>query len=170
MLISAIVAVAKHNVIGMDNQMPWYLPGDLAWFKRKTLGHPVIMGRNTFSSMGRALPKRTNIVVTRDPYFTADGVLVAHSMEEALGLAFDEGAEEAFILGGGKVFEDTIDLWDRVYLTEIELETPGDVFFPKLDPETWQETWSEAHGTDEKNKWPYVFRILERREAADSEE
>jgi dihydrofolate reductase len=162
MLVSVIVATAKNNVIGKDNQIPWYLPADLAYFKRTTLDHHIIMGRNCFRSIGRPLPKRTNIVVTRDPFFRADGVLVAHSVEEALGMAFDNGEHEAFIIGGGAIYRETQDLWDKIYLTEVDLEVEGDVFFPEINPSEWYETWRERHEPDEKNKWAYTFRILER--------
>lgn len=162
MLVSAIVATAKNYVIGKDNQIPWYLPADLAYFKRTTLGHHVLMGRNSFLSIGRPLPKRTNIVITRDPFFQADGVLVAHSIEEALGIAFDNGETEAFIIGGGEIYRESQDLWDKIYLTEVDLEAEGDVFFPEIDPAAWRETWREAHEPDEKNEWTYTFRILER--------
>jgi dihydrofolate reductase len=162
MLVSAIVATARHQVIGKDNQIPWYLPADLAFFKRTTLNHYVLMGRNCFRSIGRPLPKRVNIVITRDPFFTAEGVLVAHSIEEALGLAYDGGETEAFILGGGEIYKESVDLWDKLYLTEVDLEVEGDVFFPVLDPTEWNETWREAHEADAKNEWKYTFRILER--------
>lgn len=168
MLISAIAAVGKGNVIGKDNQIPWYLPADLAFFKRTTMGHALLMGRHTFRSIGRPLPKRTNIVITRDPYFTASGVLVAHSIEEALGLAYDEGEIEAFIIGGGGLYRDTVDLWDRLYLTEVNIEAEGDVFFPDIDPMEWRELWREAHTADDKNPYAYTFRLLER--AVDIEE
>ncbi len=162
MLVSSIVATAKNNVIGKNNQIPWYLPADLAYFKRTTLDHHVLMGRNCFQSIGRPLPKRTNIVITRDPFFTAEGVLVAHSIEEALGIAFDNGEQEAFIIGGGAIYRESMDLWDRVYLTEVDLTVEGDVFFPELAPGDWRETWREHHEPDAKNEWAYTFRILER--------
>ena len=164
MLISAIVATAKNNVIGKDNQIPWYLPADLAYFKKTTLDHHIIMGRNSFHSIGRPLPKRTNIVVTRDLFFTAQGVLVAHSVEEALGMAFDGGEAEVFIIGGGEIYRETADLWDRIYVTEVDLEVPGDVFFPAINPEEWEEIWSETHLPDEKNEWAFTFRVLERKQ------
>ena len=129
MLLSAIVACANSRIIGKDNQMPWYLPVDLAYFKRTTLDHHVIMGRNSFVSMGRPLPKRTNIVVTRDPFFIASGCVIAHSIAEAVQIAEQNGETEAFILGGGEIFRQSVDLWDRLYLTEIDLDTEGDVFF-----------------------------------------
>ena len=162
MIISAIVATAKNHVIGKDNQIPWYLPADLSYFKKTTLGHHLIMGRNSFRSIGRPLPKRINIVVTRDPFFAADGVLVAHSVEEALGMAYDGGEEEVFIIGGGEIYRETADLWDRVYLTEVDAEVDGDVFFPALNPEEWTEISRESHLPDAKNEWAYVFRVLER--------
>jgi dihydrofolate reductase len=170
MLVTAIVATAHDHVIGHDNQIPWYLPADLAFFKRTTLGHHVIMGRNCFRSIGRPLPKRTNIVLTRDPFFAAEGVLVARSVEEALGMAFDAGEVEAFIIGGGEVYSATADLWDRVYLTEVDLSVEGDVFFPALDPSEWAEVWHEAHAPDEKNEWAYTFRLLERTLAEDADD
>lgn len=162
MTVSAIVAVAKNGVIGMHNEIPWYLPADLAYFKRTTLGHHVIMGRNSFRSIGRPLPKRTNVVVTRDPYFTAEGVLAAHSVQEALGIAFDNGETEAFIIGGGLIYRDSMHLWDKLYLTEVDIEPEGDVFFPEINPAEWRETWREAHEADEKNECAWVFRVLER--------
>ncbi len=162
MTISAIVAVAKNNVIGKDNQIPWYLPADLGYFKRTTLGHHIIMGRNSFRSIGRPLPKRTNVVITRDIYFSAEGVLVAHSIEEALALAFDNGETEAFIIGGGAVYRESMDLWDKLYLTEVDAEPEGDVFFPEINPADWQETWRETHSADAKNEYGFSFRILER--------
>lgn len=162
MTVSAIVAAAKNRVIGKDNEIPWYLPADLAYFKKCTLEHHVIMGRNSFRSIGRPLPKRTNIVITRDPYFTAEGVLIAHSVEEALGIAFDHGETEAFIIGGGEIYRQSMDLWDRLYLTEVDLEPEGDVYFPEIDPEEWYEVWREEHAADAKNEWAYTFRKLER--------
>lgn len=162
MLVSAIVAVARNNVIGHDNQIPWYLPADLAWFKRCTLGHAIIMGRKCFRSIGRPLPKRTNIVITRDPFFVADGVVLANSIEAALELAYDAGETEAFIIGGGEIYGQTRQFWDKIYLTEVDLEVEGDTFFPEINPAEWRETFREAHAPDAKNEWPFVFRILEK--------
>ncbi|TNE54279.1 MAG: dihydrofolate reductase [Bacteroidetes bacterium] len=162
MLISAIVAVARNGVIGKNNQIPWYLPADLAYFKRTTMGHHILMGRNSFRSIGRPLPKRTNVVITRDPYFSASGVLVAHSIREALELAAANGETEAFIIGGGVIYRDSMDMWDKVYLTEVDAEPEGDVFFPDLDEADWKETWREAHPVDEKNEFAFTFRVLER--------
>lgn len=162
MIVSAIVAVAKNGVIGKDNEIPWYLPADLAYFKRTTLGHHIIMGRLSFLSIGRPLPKRTNVVITRDLFFAAEGCLVAHSVEEALALASEAGETEAFIIGGGQIFQNSIQYCDRIYLTEVDLAVDGDVFFPTLDLSEWKLISSEAHEPDEKNAFPYVFNVLER--------
>ena len=168
MIISAIVAAARNGVIGKDNQIPWYLPADLAYFKRCTLGHCIIMGRNSFRSIGRPLPKRTNIVITRDPFFRADGVMVAHSIHEALEYAYAQGETEAFIIGGGEIYRQSMDLWDRIYLTEVDLEPAGDVFFPEISRAAWREVSREAHAPDEKNPVAYDFVVLERADAAET--
>ena len=162
MIVSAIVATAKNGVIGHNNEIPWYLPADLAYFKRTTINHPVIMGRNTFHSIGRPLPKRTNIVITRDPFFSADGILVAHDMEEALSLAEQTGAEETFIIGGGQIYRNSMEYWDKIYLTEVDMTVDGDTFFPETNPNEWQEISRETHAPDEKNEHPYAFVVLQR--------
>jgi dihydrofolate reductase len=163
MTISCIVAVAKNRVIGKENDIPWYLPADLSYFKKVTLGHCVIMGRNCFESIGRPLPKRTNIIITRDPYFMASQCLVAHSVGEALALAKQESDPEVFIIGGGHIYEQTKGLWHKLYLTEVDLETEGDVFFPEIDWPDWRLVSEEAHLKDEKNPYDYVFKVLERK-------
>ncbi len=168
MIISAIAAVSRNGVIGRNNEIPWYLPADLQWFKKNTLHHHVIMGRNSFVSIGRPLPKRTNVVITRDPFFVATGCLVARSLEEAMALAVENGEEEAFIIGGGQIYEQSQSYWDKIYLTEVDLEVPdGDVFFPKMEEKEWQEVFREAHEPDEKNAFGYAYRILERAMKAD---
>jgi dihydrofolate reductase len=163
MIISAIVATAKNNVIGKDNQIPWYLPADLAYFKRTTLDHHIIMGRNSFLSIGRPLPKRTNVVVSRDPFFIATGCVRAFSIEEALHIAEKNGETEAFIIGGGEIYRQSAHLWQRLYLTEVDLDTEGDVFFPNLDWSDWRLVSEESRMKDEKNEFDYVFKIFERR-------
>lgn len=168
MIVSTIVATAKNNVIGKDNQIPWYLPADLKYFKKTTLNHHIIMGRNCYESIGRPLPQRTNVIVTRNPFFVASGCLVTHSIGEALELAFDNGEEEAFIIGGGEIYEQSKDLWDKIYLTEVDLEVEGDVFFPKIDFGSWEETFKESHQKDEKNEFDYTFKIFERTVTASS--
>ncbi|MBL7814531.1 MAG: dihydrofolate reductase [Saprospiraceae bacterium] len=161
-MISAIVATAKNGVIGKDNEIPWYLPADFAYFKRTTLNHHIIMGRNCFESIGRPLPKRTNIVITRNPFYIASGCLMVHSITEGVKMAKKNGETEAFIIGGGEIYAQSIDLWDKLYLTEVDLDTEGDVFFPELDMSEWRLVSEEYHTKDEKNEYDYCFKVYER--------
>ncbi len=162
--LSAIVATDRSGTIGKNGDIPWYLPADLKFFKRTTLGHPVIMGRKTFRSIGRPLPKRTNLVLTRDAFFTATGVVIAHSLREALAHESVTAADEVFIIGGGELYKQSLDLVDTVYLTIVDADIKdGDAFFPPLDTEQWQEVWSEGHRPDEKNELAYRFSRWERR-------
>lgn len=162
MIVSAIVATARNLVIGKDNDIPWYLPADLKYFKRTTLNHHILMGRKSFESIGRALPKRTNVVITRNPYFIASNCLVARSLEEALEIAHNNGEEEAFIIGGGEIYRQSIPLLDRLYLTEVDIEPEGTVYFPQLNLEEWTLISEEAHEPDEKNEVAYTFKVLEK--------
>jgi dihydrofolate reductase len=162
MIVSAIVATAKNNVIGKNNDIPWYLPADLKYFKKTTLNHHIIMGRKSFQSIGKPLPKRTNIVITRNPFFIASNCIMSTSVEEALGIAQDNGETEAFIIGGGQIYELSKSYWDKLYLTEVDLEVDGDIFFPQLDQDEWKLISSEHHEPDEKNEHPYTFKIFER--------
>jgi dihydrofolate reductase len=162
MIISCIVATAHNNVIGKDNNIPWYLPADLQYFKKVTLNHHVVMGRNCYESIGKPLPKRTNVIITRDAYFISSNCLITRSINEALELAYANGEEEVFIIGGGQIYNQTVDLWDRLYLTEVNLNIDGDVFFPKVDLSTWELTSVEEHKKDEKNLYDYTFKIFER--------
>ena len=163
MIISCIVATANNNVIGKDNDIPWYLPADLKYFKRTTINKPIVMGRKCFNSIGRPLPKRTNIIITRDPFFISSNCIVKNSIGEGLQAAYDTGAEEAFIIGGGMIYEQTQELWDRLYLTEVELEVDGDIVFPAIDYDHWKLITEEKHLADEKNEYNYTFKVLERR-------
>jgi len=163
MTISAIVATARNNVIGKDNQIPWYLSEDLKFFKRTTTGHHIIMGRKNFLSIGRALPKRTNVVITRDPFFAATGCIVAHSLDEALEIAKRNDEDEVFIIGGGDIYQQSLPYWNKLYLTEVNLEVEGDVFFPEIDESEWNEISREPHKADEKNPCNFTFRVLERK-------
>ncbi len=162
MLISAVVACAKNNVIGINNQIPWYLPADLQYFKRITQHHHILMGRNCFESIGKPLPNRTNIIVTRDLFFSATGCLVAHSIEEGIKIAKRNKESELFIIGGGIIYEQTINLCDKLYLTEVNLEVEGDIFFPEINTKEWQLVSEEKHEKDEKNKMDYTYKIFER--------
>jgi dihydrofolate reductase len=160
MKLSLIVAVAKNNVIGSDNKLLWHMPADLKHFKSVTMGSPVIMGRKTFESIGKALPGRTNIVVTRNEDYIADGCTVANSLQEAVDLCEKEG--EVFIIGGAEVYRQAIHAADKVYLTRIDNEFDGDAFFPELNFSDWKLIKYVKHHSDEKNKYDYSFAEYER--------
>jgi dihydrofolate reductase len=140
MTVTLIAAVGANRAIGRDNDLPWHLPEDLAHFKRTTLGHTLVMGRRTYDSIGRTLPGRTTVVVTRQAGWSAPGVQVAHSLEEALGLA-DGG--EVFVAGGGQVYAQALPLADALVLTEVERSPQAEVFFPEVDPADWHEVSRE---------------------------
>ena len=160
MILAAIVAFSRNRVIGRDGDMPWHLPEDLKFFKRTTRGKPVIMGRRTFEALGKALLGRRNIVITHNPGFSASDCQRAASLEAALALV--DSAEEAFIIGGGQLYRQALPRLDRLYLTEIDTEIPGDTFFPTIDETDWREVWREYHPADERHPWPFVIRQLER--------
>lgn len=163
MIISSIVATAENRVIGKDNDMPWHLPADLAYFKKTTSGHHIILGRKNYEAIGGPLPKRTNIIVTRDMGFSCSNCEVVHSIEDALLLARQNGENEVFIIGGGTIYEQSEPYWNKLYLTEIELVTEGDVFFPELNWEEWTLVSEEKHEKDEKNPYDYCFKVFERK-------
>lgn len=163
MKISCVVAVAKNNVIGKDNDIPWYLPADLKYFKKITMGHHILMGRKCYSSIGRPLPKRTNVIITRDPYYIVSNCIVTHSIEEALEIAYDNKEKEVMVIGGGTIYDQTKDMWDKLYITEVDLEVDGDVHFPTIDFDQWELISEEPHKPDEKNKFPYTFKVYERK-------
>ena len=163
MKISCIVATAKNNVIGKDNDIPWYLPADLKYFKKVTSGHHILMGRKCYKSIGRPLPKRTNIIITRDPFFITSNCIVCHSIEEGILEAQNHGAEELFIIGGGTIYNQTIELWDTLYLTEVDLEVEGDIYFPEINLDEWSLAKSEMHEPDEKNEHAYIFKVYHRK-------
>ena len=165
MIISAIAAMSKNRVIGKDGDLPWHLPADLKYFKRKTLDHHIIMGRVNFETIGNPLPKRTNIILTRNPYYAVSNAFVVHSLEEALSLAYENGEEEAFVIGGEEIYRLSLPYLDRIYLTEIDLVTDGDTFFPELSNDEWIVTAEEPHKKDENNPYDFVFRVLRRKSA-----
>ena len=160
MIISFVVAMSRNRVIGRDNRLPWHLPADLQHFNRVTMGKPVLMGRKTHESIGRPLPGRTNIVVSRDPEYRAEGCVVVNSIEEALRAAGD--VEELMVIGGAEFFQQLLARADRIHLTLIEEDFEGDVLFPELEPDEWRELSREEHGPDERNPHAYSFRVLER--------
>ena len=158
---SFVVAMSRNRVIGRDNQLPWRLPADLAFFKRATLGHPVIMGRRTHESIGKPLPGRLNIVVSTQRDFVAPGCTVVHSLEEAYRAAGD--APEVALIGGRAIFEAAMPDVDVIYLTEVDAEVEGDVFFPPFDRTRFRETELERHAADERHAYPFRIVKLERK-------
>ena len=166
MIVSAIVAVAKNNVMGRNNDIPWYLPADLKYFKATTLNHHILMGRKTFQSIGKPLPKRTNVIITRQAFFIASGCVTAQSIEHALEIAYDNNEEEVFIIGGGEIYKQSMEYWDRLYLTEVDVEiNDGDTFFPEIDFSQWDHIVKDNHKADEKNNFDYTFNIFEKIES-----
>lgn len=161
-MLSMIVAAAENNVIGKDNQLLWHLPDDLKHFKRTTQGHHVISGRKTYESQGRPLPKRTNIIITRNKDFHAEGCLIAHSLDDALNLVHDD--DEPFIIGGEAIYRMAMDRVDRIYLTRIHARFEGDTWFPEIDMDQWIVIGQTYHGTDEKHNYPFTIFTLDRKQ------
>jgi dihydrofolate reductase len=155
--LTLIVARARNGVIGRDNQLPWRLPEDLAFFKRTTMGAPIVMGRKTHESIGRALPGRRNIVVTRDAALKFDGCDTVSSFDEALALAAHDGASEAFLIGGAQLYQEGLLRADKLIVTEIQADFEGDAFFPAPDPGVWDEISRETHQANEPNQFEYAF-------------
>lgn len=160
MRVNLIVAMAKNRVIGIDNKMPWHLPADFAWFKRATMGHPVIMGRKTFESIGRPLPGRRNIVISRNPQCRADGCDVFASLNAAFTGCQDNA--DVFVIGGATLYNEALEMADAIYLTEVDATPHGDTFFPALDSAQWRERSREHRMADEKNAHAMDFVILDR--------
>jgi dihydrofolate reductase len=159
-VITFIVAVADNGVIGRDNTLPWHLPEDLRRFKRLTLGKPVLMGRRTYESIGKPLPGRHNIVVTRDPNYRRDGVTVAHGTEAALAAAGD--APEIMVIGGAELFQALLPRAGRLHLTRVHGEVTGDVYWPALDTREWRVVERERHEADDRHAWPMTFEVWEK--------
>jgi dihydrofolate reductase len=155
-MLSMIVAAAENNAIGKDNKLLWHLPDDLKHFKRTTKGHHVIAGRKTFESQGRPLPHRTNIIVTRNKDYLAEGCIIVNSLEEALNQVKND--DEPFIIGGENIYRLAMPKADRIYLTRVHAEFEADTFFPEINPDEWQETEITYHEKDEKHQ--YAFSII----------
>ena len=160
-MISIIVAVAKNGVIGDKNSLLWHLREDMIHFRTTTSGHPVVMGRKTYDSIGRPLPKRTNVVITRDTNLAIEGCTVVHSLDEAVAM-FDK-SEEVFIIGGAQIYKQALPIADRIYLTVIDKEYEGDTSFPEIDYSTWNEISREEHSSGEEFEHPFAFITLERK-------
>lgn len=162
MTVSLIVAAAKNNAIGKDNRLLWSLPNDMKFFKSTTWAMPVVMGRKTYESMGKALQGRLNIVITRQPGWKAEGVVVAGSLTEALALAESAHYKEVFVIGGGEIYREALPIASRVYLTRIDVEMPGDTFFPELDASEWQLRSQQSFAPDPKHAYAYHFQVWEK--------
>lgn len=150
------------NEIGADNQLLWHLPTDLKNFKEITTGHPIIMGRKTYESIGRPLPNRTNIVVSRRKDWFEEGILIVGSIKEALKFA-KKMDEEVFVIGGGDIYKQTVDLVDKLEVTQVKANLKADVFFPKISPKIWNKTQEICHEKDDKNEFDFCFQTFERK-------
>ncbi len=156
-MIKVIVAISKNRVIGDSNKLIWHLPADLKRFKEVTTGHPIVMGRKTYQSIGRPLPNRRNIIITRDEEFEVEGCEVVNSIEEALLLT----NSNCFIIGGGEIYKQSLNLAEQIYMTQIDEEFEGDTTFPELD-RSWYVSKKEDFSSDEKNPYNYSFTFYER--------
>lgn len=163
MIISSIVAVSENGVIGKDNKLPWHLPADLKYFKKTTKGHFVLMGRKCFDSIGKPLPGRTNLVLTRNKAFHPEGVVRIHSIDEGIKIAEENGETELFILGGADIFRQTLPIIDKLYFNTVHANFEGDTFWPKTDWTQWTLESSEHFPADEENPYPYSFSVFTRR-------
>ena len=162
MIISIIVAMDEQRGIGKQGRLPWHLSADLKRFKRLTMGHHLIIGRKTYESIGRPLPGRTMIVLTRNQRFKAEGCLIATSLKDALAIAEKRGETEAYIAGGGQIFSQTLPLADRIYLTLVNTVTQADVFFPEFDQGDWEVVETSYYPADGQNQYPSTFSLLTR--------
>jgi dihydrofolate reductase len=161
MIRTLVVAMARNRVIGRDNQLPWRLPDEIAYFKKVTMGRPIVMGRRTYESIGKPLPGRLNIVVTHDRHYGAPGCTVVGSLDEAWRAAGD--AQEVCVIGGTSLFRETLPIADRIHLTEVDADVEGDTFFPEFDRSQWRETLVERHAVDERHAYPFRILLLERK-------
>ena len=153
--LSIITAMDQNRLIGRDNGLPWYLPADLAFFKKTTLGKPILMGRKTYESIGRPLPGRQNIIISRDPNYRIDGCDTATGIEQALEMIKNQ--PEAMLIGGSSLYQQTIDLADKLYITFIHSQFEGDAWFPEIPSQNWVESAREDHSADDKNAYDYSF-------------
>lgn len=152
--LSIIVAIAKNRVIGINNTLPWHLPEDLKRFRALTMGHHIIMGRKTYESLGRLLPGRTTVIVTRNRDYQVEGALVANSLQDAIALSKDD--DEIFLIGGAELYQAGLNLADKLYVTEIDLDVAGDAHFPQISLQQWHETAREAHVSEKGLQFSYV--------------
>jgi dihydrofolate reductase len=162
-IISLIVAMDEKGGIGMNKQLPWYLPSDLNRFKSLTIGHYLVMGRKTYETIGRPLPGRKMVIVTRQRKFLPPDCIVVHSINKAIQLAEDHHEQEVFIIGGGEIFRQTIDRADKIYLTSVHVDVHADVVFPEINPSQWMVVSSEVSSHNAKDQYNSDFRILVRK-------
>lgn len=166
MKLALIWAMSRNRTIGRNNALPWHLPEDMKYFKRVTMGKPIIMGRKTWESIGRPLPGRSNIVITRDPSYVAEGVKIVRTLEEAISLAASialiDGANEAVVIGGAQIYALALPLAQRLYMTQVHAEVEGDAFFPQFDLTQWEELGREDFSASGPNPYDYSFVVLER--------
>jgi dihydrofolate reductase len=163
MKISLIVAASENNVIGRNNDLPWKLPDDMKFFVRTTKGHHILMGRKNLESFGKLLPKRTNIVLTRDKNYEFEGAEIFHDLEAAIQFAKERGEEELMIIGGGEIYKQALPFTDRIYLTRIHTEIEGDTYFPDFDQSDWKVVSKEYHPKDEKHNYDFTFYTFEKK-------
>ena len=163
MILSLLLAADENNVIGKDNQLPWRLPNDLKYFKNLTWGMPVLMGRKTFESLGKPLPGRKNIIITRNQNWKNEAVTVVHSTKEAINVAQESDVKEIFIIGGAEIFNSVFAEADRIYLTRIHHRFEGDAYFPELNTDEWHLVSQKYCAVDEKNAYPHTFQVWERK-------
>lgn len=166
MKVALIAAFAQNRVVGIDNTLPWHLPEDLKYFKRTTSGKAIIMGRKTYESIGRPLPNRTNIVVSRNPEFKAEGVVTVFTLEEAITHAESvnhiNGVDEVMIIGGAAIYEASLPMADRLYLTHVHANVKGDAYFPEVDLTAWNEVGREDFEKDDSNPFDYSFVVYDK--------
>ncbi len=162
MIISFIVAASTNNVIGKNNQLPWSLPNDMKFFKNITWAMPVLMGRKSFESLGKPLPGRLNIVITRQNNWKPEGTTIVHSVEDAIKVATAADYNEAFIIGGGEIFKEAMPVADKIYLTRVDVTLEGDAFFPVMNPKEWLMVSEQSFPTDKKHAYAYHFQLWER--------
>ena len=165
-MLSHIVAASENNVIGFNNELPWHLANDFKYFKNKTWGMPVIMGRKSFESLKKGLPGRINIVVTNNGNWHPEGIYVANSIDKAIEKAKESDAKEIFIIGGGEIFKQTMDKVSRIYLTRVHATIEGDTFYPEIEKDKWKLIDEQTFPSDEKNNYVYTFEVWEKIPAA----
>lgn len=163
--LSILVAMAKNRVIGRNNRLPWHLPADLKHFKFLTMGQTIVMGRKTYESIGKPLPGRANVIITRQADYEVPGAMVVHSLEDALLICEETstGHSENFIIGGEKLYRQALKICQRMYITEIQRNFDGDVFFPEFDRSEWEETQRDKHIGESEDSFEYHFVVLERK-------